>query len=553
VGQQNWVRLADAVSMNADYVIVGAGPAGCVLASRLSEDPATKVLLIEAGGSPDNFRVKLPIGPALMITRKRWDWGWETPPDPTMNGRHITWSAGKVVGGGSSIHGQVNMRCLPSDYDEWAEVIGQGSEWSYADMLPYLIKCEHYPGSGSPVRGKDGPLNVADMVDVHPLARAFVAAGQDMGYEATDLNGDRPVGFGLTQATQKDGRRFNAFDGYLRPHLNRPNLGILIGTRVIRVILEGGAATGVEVSVGGEKRIIGAAREVIVSAGTIASCNLLMKSGIGPAEVLTAAGVPVLVERGGVGRNLQEHAGLSLSRFIRGHWSLNSAQARPDLAARYLYQLVVKHRGPFASPVVQAMGFVKTRSELPRPDLQLHFLPFAYRMKFDSRSALAAEMPKKAAVAIQATLAKPNVRGQVRITDDRPESPPAIDHHLLGDERDLRTLIAGCKVITSIFEGPRFALSVVGNCNPLVNPDTDAGWEEYVRNNTNIAYHQVGTCRMGQRSDPAAVVDPTLRLIGAERLRVVDASVMPVVPSANTYIPTVVVAEKAADLIRSGR
>jgi choline dehydrogenase len=547
------MRLDEATSMNPDYIVVGAGPGGCVVASRLSEDPSVKVLLIEAGRDCDNFRVKLPIGPALMITKPGWDWCWETPPDPTMNGRHVTWSAGKLVGGGSSVHGQVNMRCLPSDYDLWADLLG-GSEWSYEDLLPYFIKCEHYTGSDSPVRGKGGPLNVADMTDVHPLAEAFVDAGTDLGYQRTDLNGEQPLGFGLTQATQKNGRRFNVYDGYIRPHLNRPNLGLVVKARVTRVVIESGRAIGVEVEApGGGTRTIRAGREVIVSAGTIASCNLLMKSGLGPGEVLQKAGVPVQVERAGVGRNLQEHSGLSLSRFIRGAWSLNSAQARPDLGARYMYQLLVKHRGPFASPVVQAMGYAKTLPDLPIPDLQLHFLPFAYRMKRESRSALAAEMPKKAAVAIQATLTKPNVRGQVRISDPDPVTAPAIDHHLLGDERDLQALIAGCKIITGIFEGPRFASSVVANCNPQVNPTSDAGWEDYVRNNTNIAYHQVGTCRMGRRDDPAAVVDPTLKLIGAERLRVVDASVMPIVPSANTYIPTVVVGEKAAAMIRSGR
>ena len=324
------------------------------------------------------------------------------------------------------------MRCLPSDYDTWAELLGEGSAWSYDDMLPYFIKCEHYGGSDSPVRGKRGPLNVADMTDVHPLAHAFVDAGVDGGHERTDLNGERPLGFGLTQATQKDGRRFNVYDGYIRPNLGRPNLGVVIRTRVTRVIFDGGRATGVEVRADdGTAKVLRAAREVVICAGTIASSNLLMKSGVGPGDVLQAAGVPVAVERAGLGRNLQEHAGLSLSRFIKGHWSLNPAQVRPDLAARYLYQLLVRRRGPFASPVVQAMGFVKTIPDLPIPDLQLHFLPFAYRMKPESRSPHTADMPKKAAVAIQATLCKPKVRGRVRITDpdpftatrDRPPSP----------------------------------------------------------------------------------------------------------------------------------
>jgi choline dehydrogenase len=549
------MRIDDAVSMNPDYIVVGGGPGGCVVAGRLSEDPGVKVLLIEAGRSSDTFRVKIPIGPAMMITKKGWDWCWETPPDPTINGRHITWSAGKVMGGGSSVHGQVNMRCLPSDYDDWAEHVGLNGEWSYEDMLPYLIKCEHYAGSDSPVRGKGGPLNVADMRPevVHPLAKAFIQAGIDAGYRETDLNGEEPEGFGLTQATQKNGRRFNVYDGYIRPHVGRPNLGVLYKTRVVRVVMENGVAVGVEVEAGdGTTKVIRAQREVVVSAGTIASANLLMKSGIGPADVLRAAGVDVQVESAALGKNLQEHTGLSLSRFIQGAWSLNAARGKPHLGAKYLYELLVKNSGPFSTPVVQAMGYVKTHPDLPRPDLQLHFLPFAYRMRPESRSALAAEMTTKAAVAIQATLAKPNVRGQIRITDPHLTSQPSIDHHLLGDERDLRTLIEACKLVTSIFEGPRFAPSVIGSYNPPNRPQTDADWEEVVRNSTNIAYHQVGTCTMGQRDDPRSVVDPTLKLIGAERLRVVDASVMPVVPTANTYIPTVAVGEKASDMIKRG-
>jgi choline dehydrogenase-like flavoprotein len=544
------VRLNDLETANPDYIVVGGGPAGCVMAGRLSENPRVKVLLLEAGRDSDTPLVRLPVGSRFMVENEKWDWAWQTPPDPTLNGRHITWSAGKTLGGGSSIHGGVNIRCLPSDYDLWAEMIEEGTAWSYADLLPYFIGCESYEGGHDEYRGHSGPLAVSDIRDPHPLVEAFVAAGEDLGYERTDLNGKQPYGFAPSQGTQKDGRRFTAYDGYIRPHTGRPNLDICTNARVVRVRMENGVATGVEVSVGDTAVTVGAGREVIVSAGAIASANLLLKSGIGPADVLSAAGVPVALERNGVGRNLQEHGGLSLSRFIKGHWSLNSAQ-RPDRGARYMYQLLAKRRGPLAAPVVQGMGFVKTDPSLEFPDIQLHFLPFAYRMLPESTSALTAYMPKRAAVAIQATLCKPKVRGQVRITDADPLSAPAIDHQILGDPRDLETLVAASKLVTGIFKGPRFAGSVVENFNPSVDPSSEEGWEDFVRNNANGAYHHAGTCRMGRASDPDAVVDPSLRLIGAERLRVVDASVMPVVPSANTYIPTIAVAEKAADIVRS--
>ncbi|HEX6389679.1 MAG TPA: GMC family oxidoreductase N-terminal domain-containing protein [Solirubrobacteraceae bacterium] len=543
------MRLADAVSMEPDYVVVGAGPAGCVVAGRLSEDPAVKVLLLEAGRSADDPRVRIPVGVAMLVENKNWDWSFRTPPDPTINGRHMTWSAGKCLGGGSSIHGQVNIRGLPSDYDEWAELVGQDGAWSYADLLPYFVKCESYEGADSDARGSSGPLAVSDIRDRHPLADAFVGAGEDCGYPRVDLNGATPCGFGFTQATQKDGRRFNAYDGYIRPHTGRQNLAVMTKARVRRVLLEGASTIGVEVEQGGRTATVRARREVIVCAGAISSANLLMKSGIGPGDVLQAAGVPVEVALAGVGRNLQEHTGVSVSRFITGHWSLNTMR-RPRNGLVGMYKLLVKRRGPLASPVVQAMGFAKTDPALDRPDVQLHFLPFAYRMTPDAHSALTAEMPKRAAVAMQVTLCKPKTRGQVRIADSDPLSAPVIDHQLLGEPHDLSTLVAGCKLLTRLFASDRFAEAVVTNCNPPVDPATTEAWEDYVRASANVAYHHAGTCRMGPASDPTSVVDPSLRVIGAGRLRVVDAGVMPVVPSSNTYIPTIAVAEKAADLIK---
>lgn len=244
------MRLDDAVRMNPDYVVVGGGPAGCVVAGRLSEDPTVKVLLVEAGRDSDSPKVRMPAGVALLVGNDTWDWKWETGPDPSLGGRQFTWSAGKCLGGGSSIHGQVNIRGLPSDYDEWADIVGHGDEWSYADLLPRFVRCENYESADSAYRGNSGPLAVSDIKDLHPMAEAFVRAGEDLGYPRTDLNGEHPSGFGFTQATQKDGRRFNAYDGYIRPHVGRPNLMVLTKTRVHRVLLEDGIATGVELGAG---------------------------------------------------------------------------------------------------------------------------------------------------------------------------------------------------------------------------------------------------------------------------------------------------------------
>ncbi len=546
------MQLKDAITMQPDYVVVGGGPAGCVLASRLSEDPAIRVLLLEAGGSSDGLKVRIPAGVGMLVGNDRYDWNWDTPPDPTIGGRRFTWSAGKCLGGGSAINGQVNIRCLPSDFDLWADVVDQDGAWSAADLQPYFVRCESYHGveGPSPARGTSGPQAVSDIPDPHPLAAAFLAAGEALGAPRVDLNGATPEGFGMTQGSQRDGRRFTAYDGYLRPHVGRPNLAIVTDARVTRIVVEDGRATGVEVRQGTTTRTVSARREVLVSAGTVATTNLLLKSGIGPADVLDRAGVATVAERRGVGANLQEHTGVSISRFIRGHWSLNSTRL-PHKGLAAVFEVLARRRGPLASPVVQAMGYVRTDPSLDRPDLQLHFLPFAYRLKPDSRSALTAEMPLKAAVAMQLTLCKPQTRGRITITDADPLSAPTIDHQLLDDERDLRTMVAGCRLLEELFEHPAFGDAISGRFNPPAPIEDDAGWEAFVRRNCCVAYHQTGTCRMGRADDPDAVVDADLRVIGVRGLRVVDASVMPVVPSANTYVPTLAVAEKASDLIRA--
>lgn len=553
MSRHRFLSADEVAASEPDYVIVGGGPAGCVLAGRLTEDPGTRVLLLEAGRDCDAFRVRLPVGPALMLTRPGWDWGWETLPDPSMNGRNPTWSSGKMLGGSSSIHGQVHMRGLPYDFDLWAELLGDpGGAWSYRDLLPYFVRSEHYAAGRLPGRGVNGPLNVVDIAEPHPLAEAFIAAGVDRGFPRTDLNGAEPEGFGITQGTQKDGRRFNAYDGYVRPNLARPNLGVAVHQRVVRVVMEGTRAAGVEVlTPDGSRRTVRARREVILAAGTMGTTNLLLKSGIGPSEQLRRAGVAVALDAPRLGMNLQEHPGVSVSRFIRGAWSLNEAQVRPDLGLRYLYRLLARRDGPFAAPLIGAMGYDRVDPDSPVPELQLHFMPFAYRMQPDSKTPLTAELPKRAAAGMMATLTKPYARGTITIADPDPLTPPVIDHQLLGDERDLALMVAGLKSVTALFASPHFAPYVVAHCNPLVDPADDAGWEEYARRNSYNAYHVVGTCRMGRRDDPEAVVDPELKLIGADGLRVVDASVMPVVPSANTYAPTVAVAEKAADLVRA--
>jgi choline dehydrogenase len=554
MSRKPFISVSDAVAMQPDYIVVGGGPGGCVVAGRLSEDANTKVLLVEAGRDSDSWRVRWPFGTAFMVTRPGWDWGWETLPDASMEGRDVMWSSGKMLGGSSSINGQVFMRGLKTDFDHWDEAVGGDGDWSYDGLLPYFMKAETYNGPASPVRGKDGPVNVVELGQPHPIAEAFVKTGIDMGYEPTDLNGDQPVGFGYTQANQKDGMRFSAYDAYIRPNLGRPNLGVLIKHRAVRVVFDGNRAVGVEViSPDGTRTRLTAGREVIVSAGTAGTTNLLMKSGVGPREMLEKAGVHVQIAAPALGQNLQEHPGFSVSRFIKGAWSFNQAQIRPDLGLRYLYRLIAKHDGPFAAPAILAMGYAHTTPDRSGPpELQLHFMPFAYRLRPGDKSPVTAQIPKRSAVLFMATLTKPHGRGTISITDSDPVGRPVIDHQLLGDERDLLRLVTGAKILTEMFQSPHVAPYVVDQCNPQVDPADDGGWVDYVRRNSYTAYHMVGTARMGQRDDPEAVVDRSLRLIGAEGLRIVDASVIPVVPSANTFLPVVAVGEKAADIIRQG-
>jgi len=553
---EHFISVSDAAAMQPDYIVVGGGPGGCVMASRLSEDPQTKVLLVEAGRDSDNFRVRWPFGTAFMVTNPKWDWGWETLPDASMEGRDVMWSSGKTLGGSSSINGQVFMRGLKSDFDLWGEAVGGNGDWSYDDLLPYFIKAENYNGPASAVRGRGGPVNVVEVEEKHPIAEAFVKIGEDMGYERTDFNGEQPIGFGHTQANQKDGMRFTAYDAYIRPNLRRPNLGVLINHRAARVLFDGNRAIGIEVvSPDGTHTSLTAGREVIVSSGTAGTTNLLMKSGVGPRQMLEKAGVQVQVDAPALGHNLQEHPGFSVSRFIKGAWSFNKAQVRPDLAARYLFRLLSsKHDGPFAGPAILSMGYAHTTPDRSGPpELQLHFMPFAYRLRPGDKSPVKAEIPKRSAVLFMATLTKPHARGTISIADNDPLGRPVISHQLLADERDLQHLVSGAKILTEMFTSPHVAPYVVGQCNPAVDPADDAGWVDYVRRNSYTAYHMCGSARMGQRNDPEAVVDPELRLIGADGLRIVDASVFPVIPSSNTFLPVVAVAEKAADIVRQGR
>ena len=543
------MRDYDLAQLQPDYVVVGGGSAGCVVAGRLSENRETRILLLEAGGSSDSFMVRMPAGVSSLVENPKWDWAYQTAADPSLGGRSFSWSAGKCLGGSSSINGQVYMRGIPEDFDEWARLLGNTPDWSYQDMRGFFNSCETYLGNDHEGRGRNGPLYVSPLKDPHPLAHGFIAAGESLGYPRTDLNGDSPEGFDYTQSTQYKGSRFSAYDAFIRPNRSRNNLFVETKAPVKRILFEGGRAIGVEVGRRNKVVKVLANKAVILSAGAVASPALLLRSGVGERSQLEAAGVSVVHELEGVGKNLQEHPGAGISKFVSGR-SLN-VERSPHRVALGLFQYLFQQRGPLSSPVVQAMAYVRTTPELSRPDVQLHFLPFAYVLNKTSKSALAAEMPKRAAVMFNSTVCKPQGRGQIRIVPSNGGIQTTIDHQLLGHEGDVHTLVRSCKFICKLYEHQDVRASVIEDCNPAPVPTSDDEWVEYVRNNSNVAYHPAGTCKMGRQEDPAAVVDSQLRVLGLGGLRVIDASIMPTLTSGNTNAPVMAIAEKGASLVAS--
>jgi choline dehydrogenase len=525
---------------HADYVIVGAGSAGAVLANRLSEDLRNRVILIEAGGEAKSFMVQMPVGFARMLTDPKFDWNYAQAPDRSINSRHFTWSAGRMLGGSSSLNGQVYIRGARSDFDRWAELGATG--WAWDEVLPYFLRAEHWHGEARQGRGSHGPLSVSPMRDPHPLCATFIRACNEFGLPARpDYSAGELEGVFLTEATQRDGWRCSTEKAYLRPARRRPNLDVLTGAQVDRILVRDGRAVGVEIH--GRPEPVTAEREVIVCCGTLGSPALLMRSGIGPARYLRTLGISVECDVPELGQNLQEHSGSSQNKFVNKP-TLNSELGRwrvmQDMA-----RFLLKKEGPMSAPAVQAMAFARTHARLPQPDIQIHFLPLAYDVEPDTLSAARADMPKEPCVSINVTLCQPRSRGRVEL--DRSGQPVAI-HQLLGDEDDLAKHVAAMKLVDAIFRQPAFCDIVTGDRRPNPVPDTDAEWVAYARAKLLLAYHPVGTCRMG--SDQTSVVDPQLRLRGVNGLRVVDASVMPELTSGNTNAPVIMIAEKAAQMIR---
>lgn len=521
-----------------DYIIVGAGSAGCVLANRLSVDPSVRVLLLEAGPVDRHPLIHMPAGLAKLVSRRDLNWDYTTEPEPHLRDRRLWWPRGRVLGGSSSINAMCYVRGLPQDYDAWAAAGADG--WAWNDVLPYFRRSECNTRGGDALHGDDGPLHVADLRHVNPLSRVFIEAAMQAGIPRNDdFNGAVQEGAGLYQVTQKDGARCSSAVAYLRPASRRPNLVVRTGAQASRITFERGRATGVAYVWNGRAWHEPAAREVLLSGGTVNSPKLLMLSGIGPAAMLQRHGIAVQVDAPGVGANLQDHLDICTLHACRERITYDRAS---DLRIAFDYYLR-GHRGAGTSNIAEAGAFVRSHLATDaRPDIQLHFVPA--QLDDHGRNRLPGD-----GYTIHACWLRPRSRGRIELASASAGDKPRIFGGYLSDPdgADLRGMLECARLARSILLQPAFAPFRAGPVIPARDDLDDAALVDFIRAKAESVYHPVGTCRMG--TDPTSVVDPQLRVHGVDGLRVVDASVMPVLPGGNTNAPTIMIAERASDLI----
>lgn len=525
--------------MKYDYIITGAGPAGCVLAARLSEDPDTNVLLLEAGGGDWNPLFHMPAGFAKM-TKGVASWGWETVPQKHMKGRVLRYTQAKVLGGGSSINAQLYTRGNRADYDLWASEDGC-TGWDYRSVLPYFKRAEDNQRFADDYHAYGGPLGVSMPVSALPICDAYIRAGQELGIPYNpDFNGRQQAGVGFYQLTQRNRRRSSASLAYLSPIKDRTNLTIRTGAPVSRIVLDGRRAVGVEIIASGRPELLVAESEVIVTSGAIGSPKLLLQSGIGPADHLKSVGVKVLHDLPGVGTNLQDHLDLFvISECTGDHTYDGVAKLHRTLWAGLEYLLF--RSGPVASSLFETGGFWYAEAEARSPDIQFH-------LGLGSGIEAGVEKLKNAGVTLNSAYLHPRSRGTVRLSAAAPGAAPLIDPNYWADPHDRQMSLEGLKIAREIFQQAALKPFIMAERLPGPKVMSDEQLFDYGCANAKTDHHPVGTCKMGV--DDMAVVDLSLKVHGIEGLRVCDSSVMPRVPSCNTNAPTVMVGEKAADLIR---
>ena len=525
-----------------DYVIAGAGSAGCVLAARLSENPDVRVLLLEAGPPDTADEIHIPAAVNLLF-QTAYDWNYQTVAQDRAAGRSIYWPRGRVLGGSSSINAMIYIRGSRHDYDSWRDDYGCDG-WGYTDLLPYFLRAEGNSRGASAYHGAGGPLSVQDLKFKSGLTGAFLAAARNCGAHANDdFNGPRQDGVGYYQVTQKAGRRWSAADAYLHPAAGRPNLTVQTDALVTGIEIEGGRATGVRYLRRGVEELAQARAEVIASCGVIGSPQLLMLSGIGPADHLRENDIPVLADSPGVGGNLSDHP------VVTAMWSAPKTRSLWEKAGpANLARWQMTHTGPMTTNIAEAGGFSRTDPALPAPDIQWHVLPVPY---LDGGLA----DPASRALSVLITLVAVGSRGKIRLRSSDPRHKPSIDPSYLSDLADLEPLVAAVGMAREFAAARPLSRQLRSELAPGPDVRTDAELREWIRGNLSTLYHPVGTCAMGGDSRLAAskltsVVDTELRVRGVAGLRVVDASVMPTVPRGNTNAPTIAIAERAADLIQ---
>jgi choline dehydrogenase len=524
----------------ADYVVVGAGSAGCVMAARLSEESGTKVILLEAGGEDKNMWIHIPLGFGKTFADPRLNWCYETEPDPGAGGRKIFWPRGKVLGGSSSINGMVYIRGQHEDFDHWRQLGNPG--WAAADVLPYFRRAEHQTRGEDEFHATGGPLCVSDVKDGHPLCEAFIRACNEAGYPRNDdFNGRTQEGVGYHQTTTRNARRCSTAVGYLHPVRHRLNLQVITGAHTQKVLFDGRRAVGVAFRQNGAVRSVRARREVILCGGAIGSPQILLLSGVGPAAQLAEFGIPVVRHVPGVGQSLQDHYSAAIKLKCAFPITLNDVMQSNFRKLKAGLDYFMFRRGPLTVITADVALFARTRPELATPDVKFSIATFSADRPQDGLHAWSG-------FTLLVYQLRPESRGEIRLKSANPADAPAMRPNYLSAPTDQRTIVDGLKLGRGLLRSSHMRSYIASEYVPGPAVTTDEQLLDYARNFGGTVFHPTSTCRMG--ADPMAVVDAELRVHGIEGLRVVDASVMPTVVSGNTNAATIMIAEKAADMIR---